>query len=178
MHFEKEISQKTVYEGKILKVKQYQVELENGKITQRDVIRHNGAVALVAVKDNGNILFVKQFRFPVAEETLEIPAGKIDLGESIENCALRELEEETGYISDNIVKIGQMYPTCAYSDEVIHIFLAENLKKTKQNLDDDEFLSVIEIPLEKALNMIVNGEVPDAKTQLGILLYNKIKNNR
>ena len=178
MHFEKEISQKTVYEGKILKVKQYQVELENGKITQRDVIRHNGAVALVAVKDNGNILFVKQFRFPVAKEILEIPAGKIDLGETIENCASRELEEETGYTSDNIIKIGQMYPTCAYSDEVIHIFLAENLKKTKQNLDDDEFLSIIEIPLEKVLDMIVNGEVSDAKTQLAILLYNKIKNNR
>ena len=176
MHTEKQISENTVYKGKTLTVKKYQVELENGKIAQRDVIRHQGAVAIVAVKENGNILFVRQFRFPINKEILEIPAGKLDNGEDIAHCANRELEEETGYTSENIRKIGEMLPTCAYSDEIIHIFLAEKLKKTKQHLDEDEFLSVTEMTLENAIDMILNMEIPDAKTQLAVLMYNKLKN--
>ena len=173
-HSEKVIEEKIIYEGKILSLKQNKVELENGKITSRDIIHHNGAVCVLAITDENEVLMVKQFRLPFNDELLELPAGKLEINENPLDAAKRELEEETGYRSDDIKQIGKMYPTCGYSDEIIYLYFAKNLIKTVVNPDEDEFLSLKKIKYDKLMEMIKNGEIPDAKTQLTALLYNQI----
>lgn len=172
-HSEKIIEEKVIYEGKILSVKQNKVELENGKITSRDIIHHNGAVCVLAITNENEVLMVEQFRLPFNDELLELPAGKLEINENPLDAAKRELEEETGYKCTDIKLLGKMYPTCGYCDEIIYLYYAKNLIKTKINLDEDEFLSLKKIKFDKLMEMIKNGEIPDAKTQLTVLLYNQ-----
>ena len=170
-HYEKTIYSRLIYEGRILNLRRDMVELENGNTASREVIDHPGGVAVLPLDDNGNILFVSQFRYPFGAVLLELPAGKLEKGEDPAACGMRELGEECGCTADIFRPLAKMYPTCAYDTEVIHIYYAAGLRAAKQHLDEDEFLTVRRIPVEKAFQMVLAGEIPDAKTQLGILKF-------
>lgn len=176
MHKEKELTENCIYEGRIFTVKTHEVEQESGRKARRDVVYHHGGACVLALDENENIFFVRQYRFPVREELLELPAGKLEKDEDPLEAAERELEEETGYKAQNIKKLCEMIPTCGYSSENIHIYLAKDLVKTSQNLDEGEFLDVEKYSFEEALRMVLSGEIKDGKTQTGILMYNALKN--
>ena len=169
MHFEKTLSSKDIYKGKIISLKKDKVELENGATAEREVFMHPGAVAIVAVDTRKYVYLVKQYRYPIAEELIEIPAGKLDKGETPFECAKRELKEETGLTAKRYKNLGVIYPSPAYCDEKIHLFLALDLSEGEQKLDEDEFLSVKKLPLNVACEMAVNGDITDAKTVAGLL---------
>ncbi len=175
--FEKTIESKVAYNGKILTVCSDKVELENGAEAYRDVIRHSGGVCVVPITDNNEVLMVRQFRYPFAEVLLEIPAGKLNEGEDHYVCGRRELEEETGCTCSEYRYLGCLYPTPAYCSEITHMYLARGLSSGKQHLDDDEFLEIEKIPLDKAVQMVLNNEIPDAKTQLALLKAKAILDN-
>ncbi len=167
--FEKTLSKDYKYNGRIINIRVDQAELENGKTAIREVVEHSGGVCVAALDEENRLLMVKQFRYPYGEVLLEIPAGKREKGEDPLECGKRELEEETGYTAEKYTDLGKLYPTPAYVDEVIYMYYAENLSKTHQHLDEDEFLSVERIPFDDAVKMVMNGEIRDAKTQVAIL---------
>ena len=169
MHFERMLDSDILYEGKILTLKKDRVELEDGTISAREVVVHNGGVAVAALDDEDNMLFVRQFRYPYGEEVLEIPAGKRELSEPPLECGKRELEEETGFCARHFEELAVLYPTPGYCSEIIHVFYAKDLFPAHQHLDEGEFLSVEKIPFSEALQMVMDGKIPDAKTQLAIL---------
>lgn len=170
MHLEeKTISSEMMYDGKIVKLLCDSVELENGKTALREVVKHPGGVGIVPLDENNNVLMVRQFRYPHKRVLLEIPAGKLEYGENPRECGLRELKEETGCTCDSFEYLGNLIPTPAYDTEVIHMYLARGLHSGEQNPDEDEFLEIEKIPLEKAVEMIMNNEISDAKTQIAIL---------
>lgn len=166
-------SSEKIYSGKILDFFLDEVTLQNGETSTREYVVHNGASAVLAVDEDNNCYLVRQFRYPHNEYFLEIPAGRMEKGESPEECIIRELEEETGLVSKDLTEICETIPSVAYSTEVIHIFLAKNLSSTAQNLDADEFLSVIRMPVSDALKKVYSGEIRDFKTQLALLIYEK-----
>ena len=167
--FEKTISSKTVFEGKIFTVKEDLSQLPNGQTVKRECVSHNGGVCVVALDDEKNIFLVEQYRYGVCEKTYEIPAGKLEVGEDPLKCGMRELVEETGYSAKNFLSLGMIYPTPAYCSEKIYMYLATELEKSVQNLDDDEFLNVTKVSLEKACDMVMNNEIVDAKSAVAIL---------
>lgn len=170
MHLEeKTIESNLKFKGCILEVYQDTVMLENEKTAARDVIRHPGGVCIVALTENNEVYFVKQYRYPHKKALLEIPAGKLEWGENHFECGKRELREETGFTADEFTYLGCLFPTPAYDTEVIHMYLAKGLHKAEQDLDDDEFLEVMTIPLDEAVKMVMNNEIEDAKTQLALL---------
>lgn len=170
MHlYEKTLDSVVIHNGKIINVTKDTVELENGKKATREVVHHNGGVCVVPITENNEIILVKQFRYPFNDVLLEIPAGKIDVGEDHYDCGKRELLEETGAVASKFTYLGVMYPTTAYLTEKIHMYYAKGLTFSKQKLDEDEFLEVVKIPFDKAIEMIMNNEIPDAKTQVAIL---------
>ncbi len=170
MHLEeKTIETAQIFDGKVVKLFVDKAQLENGEVVTREVIKHPGGVCVVPLDENGNVLFVRQYRYPHHKVMLEIPAGKLEWGESHHDCGLRELREETGCTCDSYTYLGSLVPTPAYCGEIIHMYLAEGLHYGAQDLDEDEFLDVEKIPLEKAAEMVMNNEIPDAKTQLAIL---------
>ena len=168
-YFEKTVSSKKIYSGKVINMRVDTVELPNGNLAERELVEHPGGVGIVAVDENGNVLLVEQFRKPYEKNIIEIPAGKLEKGEDVSECGMRELQEETGYIAKSFEFLGECYPSVGYTDEVIRLFLATDLVKKEQNLDDDEFLSVIRIPVREMLQKIMDNEVKDAKTAIGIL---------
>lgn len=170
MHLEeKTVSSETVYEGAIFTVKKDSALLENGMTARRDLIIHSGGVCVIPVTENNEIFMVKQFRYPFHEVTCEVPAGKLNQGENHAECGRRELLEETGCTCSEYIYLGEMYPTPAYNSEITHMYLAKGLDFQKQNLDADEFLDVIKIPLKEAVEMVMNNTIKDGKTQLIIL---------
>ena len=170
MHLqEKTITSDTVYEGRIFTIIHDTAELENGETAVRDVLLHSGGVCVIPVTDNNEIFMVKQFRYPFREVTTEIPAGKLEKNESHYECGRRELVEETGFTCTEYIYLGEIYPTPAYNTEIIHVYLARGLNLKKQNLDDDEFLDVEKIPLTQAVEMVMDGRIKDAKTQIAVL---------
>ena len=175
-HFEKTIDSARIYEGRILNLRRDTVELENGKTSTREVVEHNGGVAVIALDEDGTIFFVSQYRYPFADVLLELPAGKLEKGEDPAAAGRRELEEECGCTAQTFEPLGKLYPTCAYDTEIIHLFYAKNLHASQQRLDENEFLTVQKIPVEKAVAMVLDGEIPDAKTQLGILKFAALQN--
>lgn len=175
MHLqEKTISSDTVYEGKIFTVTHDSAELENDENAIRDVIIHSGGVCVIPVTEKNEIFMVKQFRYPFKEVTTEIPAGKLEKGESHSECGKRELLEETGCTCTEYIYLGEIYPTPAYNTEVIHVYLARGLAFKKQCLDSDEFLDVEKIPLSDAVNLVMDGKIKDAKTQIAVLKASRI----
>ncbi len=169
MNFKEKLIQKNpIYNGRILNLRNDNVLLPNGKTADREVIEHNGGSAIICIKNN-KILLVKQYRYPFNEETLEIPAGKLNKGEKASDTAIRELEEEAGLKTDNVKLVFTMYPTPAYDTEIIRIFEAEDFIASHQRLDDDEFLSASWIELNKANEMVKNGQIKDGKTIIAIL---------
>ena len=170
MHlFEEMVSSETLYNGKVIDLKKDTVLLENGTSATREVVEHSGGVCVIPVMENNNLLFVKQFRYPFSEVLLELPAGKLNKGEDHFECGKRELLEETGAVPDEYSYLGLVYPTTAYLTEKIYLYIAKGLHFSEQKLDDDEFLDVVKIPLEKAFEMVMNDEIRDSKTQIGIL---------
>ena len=170
MHLEeKTISVEQIYNGKIIDVTREKVLLENKSEAYREVVHHSGGVCILPINDKGEVLFVRQFRYPFKEVLLEIPAGKRENGEDPKECGLRELKEEVGAVSKDITFLGKLYPTVAYDTEVIYMYMAQNLSFGEQKLDEDEFLDIVKIPLDKAYKMVLNDEIPDAKTQIAIL---------
>lgn len=170
MHLEeKQLSSELKYDGRIVKLYADTALLENGDTTLREVIRHPGGVCVVALTEENEVLFVRQFRYPHGRVLLEIPAGKLEYGEERRDCGLRELKEETGCTCDSFEYLGNLLPTPAYDTEVIHMYIARGLHSGEQHLDDNEFLEVEKIPLDKAVEMIMNNEISDAKTQVAIL---------
>ena len=167
--FEKTLSQDYKYNGRIINLRVDEAQLENGKTALREVVEHHGGVCIAALDEDGCLLMVRQFRYPYGEVLLEIPAGKLEKGEDPLECGKRELEEETGYVAERFTDLGKLYPTPAYVTEVIHMYYAENLTKTAQRLDADEFLSVEHVPLADAVEMVMSGEIRDSKTQVAIL---------
>ena len=170
MHLEeKTLSSEQKFDGRVVKLFVDKAELENGEVVTREVIRHPGGVCVLPLDEDNNVLFVEQFRYPHGRVLLEIPAGKLEYGEKHYDCGLRELKEETGCTCDRYDYLGSLIPTPAYCGEVIHMYLARGLHYGAQKLDDDEFLDVKKIPLEKAVEMIMNNEIADSKTQIAIL---------
>ncbi len=160
---EKLLDRRAAYEGRMLHVYSDRVEI-GGRETTREVVLHPGACAILPVTEKKEILFVRQYRYAAEETLLEIPAGKIDPGEAPDVCAARELTEETGFRAERLRKLGAVFTTPGFCNEKIHLYLADRLVPAHQHLDTDEFLDVVKIPLDEALEMIRNGEISDAKT--------------
>ncbi|WAT19753.1 ADP-ribose pyrophosphatase [Bacillus halotolerans] len=167
---EKTIVKEQIFSGKVIDLYVEDVELPNGKTSKREIVKHPGAVAVLAVTDEGKIIMVKQFRKPLERTIVEIPAGKLEKGEEPEYTALRELEEETGYTAKKLTKITAFYTSPGFADEIVHVFLAEELSvlEEKRELDEDEFVEVMEVTLEDALKLVESREVYDAKTAYAI----------
>lgn len=161
---EKTIDEITKYKGSFLQLDIRTVELPNGKVSKREIIKHPGAVAIIAYKDKDTILLVEQFRNPIEKTLLELPAGKLETGESLEECAKRELEEETGYKSDNFTYLGKIVTTPAFCNEYIYIYKAEHLYPGNIGGDEDEFINIHEINIKEIKNMIKEEKIIDAKT--------------
>ena len=170
---EKILESEYLYNGKILNLRKDRVTLPNGKTATREIVELTGAAAIMPITEDNEIIFVRQYRCPFSEILLEIPAGKIDEGESPDICAERELREETGAVAKNIEKLGVIYPSPGCLKEKLHLFVATGLEFTNLSLDSDEFLEVLKIPYKKALQMVTGGEIVDGKTVAAILLYNQ-----
>ncbi len=160
------------YEGNILKIYEDHMEFANGSSEEWDFIHHDGAAAVIPVREDGKILMVRQYRNALERETLEIPAGKLDApGEPGIQCAARELEEETGYRSDRLERLLTLRTTVAFCDERIEIFLARDLIPSKQHLDENEYVQVEAYTLDELKQMIFGGKIEDSKTIAAILAY-------
>jgi ADP-ribose pyrophosphatase len=154
--------------------------LENNKLAQREIIRHQGGVGVLAVTENDEVILVRQYRKPFESEVMEIPAGKKELNEEPLTCAVRELAEETGITAANMTLLAEMYPSPGYTDEIVQVYKAEGLTFGNMATDEDEFLEVFRLPLEEAYEMVKKREIKDAKTIIAIImainerLYNKV----
>jgi ADP-ribose pyrophosphatase len=164
---EKTLHSDIVYEGKLINLRRDNTEIGD-RIFTREVVEHPGAVAIIPLLNNGKILMIKQYRHPVGEFLFEIPAGTLEKNESAEECAYRELIEETGHKAERLIKMVSCYLAPGYSDELIHIFLASDIEKTKPKLEDDECIEVITFSLKEIKEKIKNGSIKDAKTIAGI----------
>ncbi len=163
-------SSETIFDGVILHVKRDMVTLPNGNKTVREVIRHIGAVCVIPVLDNGDVIVERQYRYPPDKVITEIPAGKLDAADEDRMEAIRrELREETGCTADEWTVIGDLYPAPAYSDEFITMYMARGLHRGEQDLDADEFLDVTTVPLKDLVQDVMDGKIPDAKTQICVL---------
>lgn len=167
---ETQVKSTNVFDGEILHVNKDDITLPNGNPATREVIRHIGAVAIVAITDDNEVVMERQFRYPMDTVISEIPAGKLNSkSEDKLEAAKREFKEETGYTAREWTELGLYYPAAAYTDEVITLYLAKGLEKGERNLDEDEFLDVQLVPLNTLVDQIMKGEIPDGKTQVGIL---------
>lgn len=172
---EKQVTSEKIFEGRIFTTYYDTARLPDGKVAGREFIRHHGGVCVVPLTDEGEVVCVRQYRYPTGRVTLEIPAGKLNADETdVRLAAKRELKEETGAECDELISLGDMYPSPALSDEVIHIFLAPKLIFGEQHLDDDEFLYAERITLDKLVDMVMRGEILDAKTQIAVLKTKKL----
>ncbi len=178
MNFEIKKSE-TIFKGFVFDVKVDQIEYDSGNKGVREVILHNGGAVVVPVKDDGKIILVKQYRYPFDEFIYELPAGKLEINEDPKECATRELTEETGYSSDSVSSLGKIYTTPGFCDEILYIYLAENLKAGNHNREEGEFgMEVFEFTLDEINKMITRGEIVDAKTISGIHFYQIRKTDR
>ncbi len=161
--------ERRVQRGVLLEMVTEEVELPGGRRTQLDLIRHPGAAAVVPFLSDDEVLLIRQFRYAAGGEIYEVPAGKLDPGETPEACAHRELEEETGYRAGRLEPLAQILTTPGFTDERIHLFAAEALSPGRQRLDDDELIELVPLPLAEALAMVWSDALPDAKSSLALL---------
>ncbi|SCM80359.1 ADP-ribose pyrophosphatase [uncultured Sporomusa sp.] len=168
--YEKPVSSNRLFEGKIINLRRDEVMLPNGRTVTREVVEHPGAVAVVPITKTGQVVLVRQFRHPVGRIILEVPAGKLDRNEKPEDCALRELAEETGFVANKLHKLTSMYTTPGFSNEVIHLYLAEDLVESDQRPDEDEFIKTEQYTPEQIRQMIRSGEICDAKSLVALCL--------
>jgi ADP-ribose pyrophosphatase len=177
--YEKTTNKTSIYEGKIIDLEVHDVELPNGETSMREIVLHNGAVAVCALTPDNKIVLVEQFRKPLDDTMLEIPAGKLEIGEKREEAAKRELEEETGYKAKSLQLITDMYGSPGFTNEKISIYLATELLPGEVHLDEDEFIEIQELSISEAQEKLLNNEINDAKTiialQYLLLNYNHSK---
>jgi len=167
---------KEIYRGRIFNFVTEALTLPNGRDTEMAFIRHPGSTAVVPLLDDHTVVMELQYRHPAGEYLLEIPAGTLASGESPLDCARRELKEETGFEAEEWVKLGKIHIIPAYSDEVIHVYVAKGLTPSKQNLDDDEIIEVVNYPLKQALQMVDEGRITDALTVLSLqMAWNRLQ---
>ncbi len=168
-----------IYDGRVLHVYKDTINLPNGKTGMREYCKHGGAVAVVPLTEDGKVVCVRQYRYAVGQVMLEIPAGKLDFaGEDHEQAALRELREETGYRADHLTPIGKLYTSPAVMTEEIYMYMAEHMTPGDTDPDEDEFLELVEIPLEELVERILSGEICDGKTQAAVLKVWAIKQKK
>ncbi len=166
---EKTLSQEYIFKGRILNMRVDEALLPDGTTAGREVVEHPGGVCVAALTEDDCLLFVRQFRYPYGEVLPEIPAGKRDPGETPLETGKRELKEETGYTAKNYLSLGRVYPSPGYFNEVIYMYLATGLVAGDVSPDEDEFLEVEKIPLTAAVDMVMNDEITDAKTQAAVM---------
>lgn len=167
----KSIKKELAYQGSIIDVYKDYVRMPDGKVVEWDFVDHKGAAAVLPVTSDGKVVMVKQYRNALNRVTLEIPAGGINPGETPYESAVRELTEETGYCSDQVSHLKDIVSAIGFCNETIYIYLAEDLKPAKQNLDEDEFLDVYEYPLEEVMDLILSNQIIDGKTTAAVLAY-------
>lgn len=164
-----------IYEGRVVKLDVHEVRLPDGTFSKRELIRHVGAAAVVPLDSNGDVLLVRQYRIAADRIMLEIPAGILDQDEAPERCALRELQEETGFAAAQLESLGAFYPAPGYTSEVIHLYLGTGLSPAPLHGDDDEFVEVVRMPLSEALEQALSGEITDSKTIIALLKVARLK---
>ena len=175
---EEVIRSERIFQGRVVNLRVDTVRLPNGRVSQREIVEHRGAVAIVPMLDSDTVLMIRQFRLAVNEVLLEVPAGTLEPGEPAEVCAARELEEETGYRAGCLRKLFSQYLAPGYSQEILHVFLAQELQKTVQKMDDDENVEVVPMPLHRAVDLVLKGEIRDAKTIAALLVTHYVLTNR
>ena len=166
---EKKIREEYIYKGSIIKLRVDDAQVPDGTIHKREVVEHNGGVCVVPVTDNGEIITVKQFRYPYMEVVKEVPAGKRDGNEEPIVCGIRELKEETGCTAERFEYLGELYPSPGFCGEIIHMYAAFGLSYGDTDPDEDEFLLVEKTPIKELVEEILRGEIKDAKTQAAVL---------
>lgn len=174
---EDRINSTKVFSGKLIDLYLDNVRLPNGKKSTREWVNHPGAVCIVPILNNGDILLIRQFRYGPREEFIEIPAGKLDKNEDPLKCGLRELEEETGYKSNKLTFLTNIHPAIGFSNEKMWMYLAEELELSERKLDEDEFLELLPTPLNLALEWVFTGKITDVKTIIGIMWMKELKFN-
>ena len=173
---EKKLSSEDIFDGTLLHVKRDYVELPNGNKSVREWIKHPGAAAVLPVLPDGRMIFVRQYRYPIQQVTLEIPAGKLDaVDEEPLVCAKRELSEETGYEADKYHFLTKLATTVGFSNEFIYVYAAVGLTPGKQHTDEDEFINVVLLTMDEAMAKVKSGEICDAKSIVAILLYRELQ---
>lgn len=174
----KVVKSEKVFEGKILKVMRDEITMPDGDTAIREIVIKNNASAIVPVDKDGNIIFVRQYRHPAGDVILEIPAGTFEPHEDPYECAVRELEEETGFKAQSITYVNWTYASVGICTERIYLYIAENLQPGTQKLDKDEFIEIERYSLKDALEMVYDGTIRDSKTVMGILAYNQLVTKR
>lgn len=175
MHTEQQKSSEEIFSGRVIRVTKDEVYLENGAIGTREVVHHNGGAAVIALNHKGEIYLVRQYRYALQRELIEIPAGKLEKGEDPFAAAQRELEEEAGVRADTYCSIGPFIPTCGYCSEIIYLYAAKDLTPVACHPDPDEFLTVFTMPLHEAVARVMSGEITDGKTVAAILKVNELR---
>ena len=171
---ESKLSSEAIFQGRLLEVRKDEVELPNGKTSTREWINHPGAVCCVPILPDGKIALIRQYRYPVQEEMIELPAGKLDRGEEPEKCAVRELEEEIGYYPGKLTFLTHIHPAIGFANEKMWLYLADDLEKTDSKLDEDEFLELIPTDLSEAVQMVWDRKISDVKTIIGLLWVQRL----
>ncbi|MGF7087927.1 ADP-ribose pyrophosphatase [Kroppenstedtia sanguinis] len=161
---EQTIHSRTLFEGRVIRVELDEVRLPNGETSTRELVRHPGAVSVLAVTEEGKIVLVRQYRKPLEREILELPAGKLEPGEEPADCARRELEEETGYRATELTHLVSFYTSPGFADELLHLYEAQGVSEGTFQPDEDEFVERVELTLEEAFERVKSGEICDAKT--------------
>ena len=167
-------SEDIMWTGRIFDVDRMRVSLPDGREALRDIVRHPGAVAIVALTDDGRICLVRQYRAALGRVTVEIPAGKLDANEDPLDCARRELEEETGMVADKIAYLTTIATSVGFADELIHIYMARGLTMARSNPDEDEFINVDLVELPELIDAVLDGRIEDAKTVVGALICDSV----
>ena len=168
-HFEKTLETRELFRGRILRLEVDRVELEDGSVSSREVVRHPGGAAILPLDAEGQVTLVRQFRYAFGQELLEIPAGKLEPGEDPKAAAIRELEEECGLAAGAVTDLGCIYPSVGYDDEIIYLYLARDLRPTEARPDAGEFVSLERYPLSTLAEMAESGVLRDAKTVTAVL---------
>tara|TARA_Y100000590_G_scaffold3809_1_gene5017 strand:- start:2487 stop:3023 length:537 start_codon:yes stop_codon:yes gene_type:complete len=171
---ETKLKSEVIFQGCFLDVRRDVVKLPNGKTTTREWINHPGAVVILPILPDGLIGLIRQYRYAAQDEFIELPAGKLDFDEEPIVCAARELKEEIGYKAGKLTFLTKIHPAIGFANEIMSVYLAENLEKTDCNLDADEFLELLPTSLEDAVNLVWNGKITDVKTIIGVLWLNRL----
>ena len=169
MSQERIINSRTIFEGKVVNLRVDTVTLGGEETFEREIILHHGAVALVPLDENGNVILVRQYRAGAERELLELPAGGLEAGEEREECARRELQEETGFYPETLGEMGHFWVAASYSTEAITIYLARGLRPSRLRPDADERISVVRMPLAEALQAALSNQIEDSKTIIGLV---------